>query len=271
MQNTNQKEYITPNKSVFNNQRFDSETYESSKKDCDLSQIDNFTNDKIQKKSIDFFPKKINIDELELDNSFDIHRKYTIETQLMIKDFVPQLRPIKTHIVPPKLSLNKRVFNDYLKYNKNNKILLHSKKYSISCPNSDEEDTDKYNSSKEVIFFENKNNEKIYKECKEFVLEDNKNINIYELRKNLQNMKNKKIPKIHSKNDISIKEKYCKDLNLDNSSDSDLYDFDEIDNYTLLELDKKDEKDNEINVKKSRTHSFTILEMLQKRVEKDEE
>lgn len=271
MQNTNQKEYITPNKSVFNNQRFDSETYESSKKDCDLSQIDNFTNDKIQKKSIDLFPKKINIDELELDNSFDIHRKYTIETQLMIKDFVPQLRPIKTHIVPPKLSLNKRVFNDYLKNNKNNKILLHSKKYSISCPNSDEEDTDKYNSSKEVIFFENKNNEKIYKECKEFVLEDNKNINIYELRKNLQNMKNKKIPKIHSKNDISIKEKYCKDLNLDNSSDSDLYDFDEIDNYTLLELDKKDEKDNEINVKKSRTHSFTILEMLQKRVEKDEE
>ena len=271
MQNTNQKEYITPNKSVFNNQRFDSETYESSKKDCDLSQIDNFTNDKIQKKSIDLFPKKINIDELELDNSFDIHRKYTIETQLMIKDFVPQLRPIKTHIVPPKLSLNKRVFNDYLKYNKNNKILLHSKKYSISCPNSDEEDTDKYNSSKEVIFFENKSNEKIYKECKEFVLEDNKNINIYELRKNLQNMKNKKIPKMYSKNDISIKEKYCKDLNLDNSSDSDLYDFDEIDNYTLLELDKKDEKDNEINVKKSRTHSFTILEMLQKRVEKDEE
>lgn len=270
MQNTNKKEYITPNKSIFNNQRFDSETYESSKKDYDSSQIDNFTNDKIQKKSIDIFPKKINIDELELDNSFGIHRKYTIETQLMIKDFVPQLRPIKTHIVPPKLSLNKRAFND-LKYNKNNKILLHSKKYSISCPNSDEEDSDKYNSSKEVIFFENKSNEKIYKECKEFVLEDNKDINIYELRKNLENIKNKKISKIYSKNDISIKGKYSKDLNLDISSDSDLYDFDEIDNYTLLDLDKKDEKDNEINIKKNRAHSFTILEMLQKKVEKNEE
>ena len=78
-------------------------------------------------------------------------------------------------------------------------------------------------------------------------------------------------PWIYSKNDISIKGKYSKDLNLDISSDSDLYDFDEIDNYTLLELDKKDEKDNEINIKKNRTHSFTILEMLQKKVEKNEE
>ena len=60
MQKPNQPTQITPNKSHLKNQCFDSETCESSVKDINTSKI-NTPNDKIPKKSIDIFPKKINI------------------------------------------------------------------------------------------------------------------------------------------------------------------------------------------------------------------
>ena len=286
MQKPNQPTQITPNKSHLKKQCFDSETCESSVKDITTSKI-NTPNDKIPKKSIDIFPKKINIGKI--DKNIEVYRKYTMEKQLIIKDFVPQLKPIKIHIIPPKLCLNKKGFKD-LKRNKNNKILLNSNKYFISCPNSEEEGDDgneeneykeinNFDSSNENINLNNENNKIISNS--QFLLEDNiNNIEIKEIRKNLQITKNQNIKKIYSKNNINVKDNYDKHFNLENSSESDLYDIDEIDNYSLLEYEKDDEKKNKNentndkeknNKKRNRIHSFTILEMLQQKCALDEE
>lgn len=260
MQRTNQKEQITPNKTQLNKQYFDSETNESSKKDINLSQ--NSTNEKQFKKSIEFFPKKMYIEELN--ESEEVQRKYTIESRLEIKDFVPKLKPIEIHLVPSKLRLNKKGIKDY-KRNRNNKILLNSKKYFISCPNSEDEDSENYSSSKEII--------------KELCINDEMNDSDINLtRRILQKTKNKNMPKIHSKNEVASKGKYENELNLNNSSDSDLYDIDEIDNYSLLEYDdkeeeKKEKKENEEknHINRNRANSFTILEILRKKSKLDNE
>ena len=52
---------------------------------------------------------------------------------------MPKVKPIEIHLVPSKLMLNKKGFKD-LKCNKDNKILLMSNNYFISCPNSEEEE-----------------------------------------------------------------------------------------------------------------------------------
>ena len=257
MQRTNQKEQITPNKSQLNKQYCDSETNESSKKDINLSQTS--TNEKQFKKSIEFFPKKIYIEDLN--ESEEVQRKYTIESKLEIKDFVPKLKPIEIHLVPSKLRLNKKGIKDY-KRNKNNKILLNSKKYFISCPNSEDEESENYSSSKEII--------------KELCIKDDLNDSDINLtRRNLQKTKNKNMPKVHSKNEVVSKGKYKNELNLDNSSDSDLYDIDEIDNYSLLEYDDKEEKKKEneekANKNRDRANSVTILEILRKKSQLDNE
>jgi len=257
MQRDNQ---ITPNKSQLNKQNFDSETNESSKKDINLSQTS--TNEKQYKKSIEFFPKKIYIEELN--ESEEVQRKYTIESRLEIKDFVPKLKPMEIHLVPSKLRLNKKGIKDYKR--NNNKILLNSKKYFISCPNSEDEDSENYSSSKEII--------------KEFCIQDDLNDSDINLtRKILQKTKNKNMPKVHSKNEVVSKGKYENELNLDNSSDSDLYDIDEIDNYSLLEYDdkeenKKEKKENEEksdNKNRNRANSISILELLRKKSKLDNE
>jgi hypothetical protein len=98
-------------------------------------------------------------------------------------------------------------------------------------------------------------------------------------RKILQKTKNKNMPKVHSKNEIVSKGKYENELNLDNSSDSDLYDIDEIDNYSLLEYDdkeenKKEKKENEEksdNKNRNRANSISILELLRKKSQLDNE
>ena len=260
MQRTSQKEQITPNKSQLNKQYFDSETNESSKKDINLSQTS--SNEKQFKKSIEFFPKKIYIEELN--ESEEVQRKYTIESKLEIKDFVPKLKPIEIHLIPSKLRLNKKGIKDY-KRNKNNKILLNSKKYFISCPNSEDEESENYSSSKEII--------------KELCIKDDLNDSDINLtRRNLQKTKNKNMPKVHSKNEVVSKGKYENELNLDNSSDSDLYDIDEIDNYCLLEYDgkeenKKEKKENEEenNNYRDRANSVSILEILRKKSKLDNE
>ena len=260
MQRTNQKEQITLNKNKLNKQYFDSETNESSKKDINLSQ--NSSNEKQFKKSIEFFPKKIYIEELN--ESEEVQRKYTIENKLEIKDFVPKLKPIEIHLIPSKLRLNKKGIKDF-KRNKNNKILLNSKKYFISCPNSEDEESENYSSSKEII--------------KELCIKDDLNDSDINLtRRNLQKTKNKNMPKVHSKNEVVSKGKYENELNLDNSSDSDLYDIDEIDNYCLLEYDgkeenKKEKKENEEenNNYRDRANSVSILEILRKKSKLDNE
>ena len=256
MKRTDQIEQITPNKSQLNKQFFDSETNESSKKDINLSQTS--TNEKQFKKSIEFFPKKIYIEELN--ESEEVQRKYTIENRLEIKDFVPKLKPIEIHLVPSKLRLNKKRNKDY-KRNKNN-----------SCPNSEDEDSENYSSSKEILPF-------IGKGEKEFCFNDEMNDSDINLtRRILQKTKNKNMPKVHSKNEVASKGKYENDLNLGNSSDSDLYDIDEIDNYSLLEYNdkeenKKEKKENEVknNKNRNRANSLSILEILRKKSKLDNE
>ena len=120
----------------------DSETYESSQK-CKTdysekkSSFDILT--KNFKKSLGFFSKnKLYMEDIDSNINTNLKRKYSLEEKLLLKkDFVPQLKPIEIHLVPSKLRLNKKGFKD-LKCNKDNKILLMSNNYFISCPNSEE-------------------------------------------------------------------------------------------------------------------------------------
>ena len=278
MEKTIKENKITPNKSQIKKQCFDSETYKSSQKDINTHQNNTQLNEKFPKKSIDFFPKKINIEKV--DNTLDVYRKYTMENQLIIKDFVPQLKPIKINIVPSKLCLNKKGFRD-LKRNKKNKILLDSNKYFISCPNleDEEDDDDNYNEDKDKNTFESSNDiislniNKSKNNNISNINESNQILDIKEIRKFLQKIKQQNIQKIYSKKVIN-KDNNEKSFNLGNSSESDLDDFDEIDDYSLLGYEKKEENKNEnMNNKdknkknRNRTYSVSILEMLQKKFE----
>jgi hypothetical protein len=264
MKESNKKEQISPNNQKKDKQRFDSETYGNSKKNVYLEQENDKMEDKIYKKSIDFFPKKMNIEEL--DEKEYKQRKYTLEKNVKIKNFVPQIKPIKIFMIPSKLRLNKKGFKD-LKRNQNNKILLKTKKYYISCPNLEEEESEKNNSSKELNnlcgkFSGNINNE---------MHNSNKNGNIEFIRKEFQNIKKKNIPKIKSKKNAIFKNKYEKDLNLGCSSDSDLYDIDELNNYSFTENkgEKSDEDfDLEEEKKKGRNrfYSWSILDVLKNNI-----
>ena len=102
----------------------DSETYENSLKyKTENSEKNNSSIEELNKnlqKSIGFFSKKIFIEKPEPDDKTTKNRKYSMEQHLIIKDFVPQLRPIEIHLVPSKLCLNKKGFRD-LKCNKDNK------------------------------------------------------------------------------------------------------------------------------------------------------
>ena len=72
------QDHITPNKTQFNKQHFDSETYESSQKDININTSEN-------KKSIDFFPTKINIDKI--DESPEVHREIHCRKKINNKRF----------------------------------------------------------------------------------------------------------------------------------------------------------------------------------------
>jgi len=95
----------------------DSETYENSLKYKADNSIDELNKD--FKKSIGFFSKKIYLEKPELKEKAASNRKYSMEPHLVIKDFVPQLKPIEIHLVPSKLCLNKKGFRD-LRCNKDN-------------------------------------------------------------------------------------------------------------------------------------------------------
>ena len=96
-------------------------------------------------------------------------------------------------------------------------------------------------------------------------------------RKKLEKEK-KSIPKVYSVNNPHLKNKYNKELNIGYYSDSD---FDESLNDSInendeikfeLNLDDKDNKNNndEINKKRERYNSWSILEILQKKNKLDE-
>ena len=243
-------------------QSFNSETNEGSKKDMNLDNPNNVPNERVYKKSIDLLPKKMIIDNLEVKP-----RRYTLENNLVIKDFVPQIKPIKIYMIPSKFLLNKKGFKD-LKRNQNNKILLNSKKYFISCPNLEDEESDK-----EIYKFYKKHSGSI---SKEIYFEDKKD-NINFTRKILQNIKKRGIPKIASKNNEVSKNKYKEELNLGYSSGDDLYDFDELNNYSLAanNEENKPKKNNngekEKNKGRERFNSWSILDVLQKKYKLDDE
>ena len=261
MKSKNEKESNNPiNISTKSKKKetFDSET-------CENSNSDNIKpKKKFYKRSVDFFPKKMEIDELDDDNT---KRRNTIAMCGNIKNFVPQIKPIKIDLVPSKLRLNKIGFKD-LKCNKNNKVLLYANKYFISCPNiQDEEDNDELDN---LRFYGN-----INVNSSSEINTDNKNEDINQTRKNLLKTKNKNIPKVGSVNNPHLKNKFNRELNIGCSSDSDLYDIDESINDSINENLEDNYKINfvendENNKKRDRYNSWTILDVLQKKNKLDE-
>ena len=262
----------------------DSETNESSQK-CKTeysdkkSSIDYLTIN--FKRSLGFFPKK-NLYMEDIDtNIYDKKRKYSMEEKLVIKkDFVPQLRPIEIHLVPSKLRLNKKGFKD-LKCNKDNKILLMSNNYFISCPNSEEEEEEE----SEIDFSPKKKSNKE---------------NIKSTRKILHKMKSGTLPKVLSRNLIEPSCNIFKEeMKIDYESEKDsfeskedenyinndnllLYDDDDFIQYKKEEKDdedkkeekddkkNKEEKDGKHNVRSNRINSCSILDVLKNRFSFDE-
>ena len=262
----------------------DSETNESSQK-CKTeysdkkSSIDYLTIN--FKRSLGFFPKK-NLYMEDIDtNIYDKKRKYSMEEKLVIKkDFVPQLRPIEIHLVPSKLRLNKKGFKD-LKCNKDNKILLMSNNYFISCPNSEEEEEEE----SEIDFSPKKKSNKE---------------NIKSTRKILHKMKSGTLPKVLSRNLIEPSCNIFKEeMKIDYESEKDsfeskedenyinndnllLYDDDDFIQYKKEEKDdedkkeekddkkNKEEKDEKHNVRSNRINSCSILDVLKNRFSFDE-
>ena len=228
----------------------ESETHENSTKEKSK-------NRKNKKFSVDFFPKKMEIEEIDDDIG---KRRNTISMCGKITNFVPQIKPIKIDIIPSKLRLNKMGFKD-LKCNKNNKVLLYANKYFISCPNiQDEEVNDEIDNMKAFdkinVNFSNEIN----------------NNNINQTRKKMLIMKNKNIPKVLSENNPHLKNKYNKELNIGYSSESDLYDIDESINDSINEdefkiniLDNNHNENDYNNKKRDRYNSWSILDILQKK------
>ena len=237
----------------------DSETYDSSLK----TKTDSSTIERLSlnlQKSIGFFQKKIYIEEPEDEETKNKTRKYSLDEELLIEDFVPKLRPIRIHLVPSKLCLNKKGFKD-LKCNKNNKILLESNNYYISCPNSEEESD-------------------IYLSPEKPTLKINQNIK--KTRNYLQRMKSCNIPKVFSKNNLNACKKYEKDINFfDNSSNNDSSNYGDNDNFDLYNNDyiswnnkneinqeKEDEKDEGVK-RSNRINSCSILDVLKSKLSFD--
>ena len=255
----------------------DSETYEHSSKynKADYSEKNNSSIEDLNKglkKSIGFFPKKIYIEKPEEEEKHLNNRKYSMEEHLIIKDFVPQLRPIEIHLVPSKLRLNKKGFRD-LKCNKDNKILLMSNNYFISCPNSEEESDICLSPAKTSPI--------------------DKNADIKKTRKILQKMKSGSLPKVLSRNLIESNCKLYKDdlkIEFDSEKENDylnldednlfLYDDNDFLNYNMTYFDgeNKKEKENENKkesegdhgVRNNRINSCSILDVLKNRLSVDE-
>ena len=264
----------------------DSETYESSQK-CKTdysekkSSFDILT--KNFKKSLGFFSKnKLYMEDIDSNINTNLKRKYSLEEKLLLKkDFVPQLKPIEIHLVPSKLRLNKKGFKD-LKCNKDNKILLMSNNYFISCPNSEEEEEEE----SDIDFSPQKKN---------------KNEDIKSTRKNLHKMKSGSLPKVLSRNLLETNLKLKEEMKFDYDSDKEdsidfkdnfnyvdndkyfLYDENDFTNYKINEKeeDKKegDKKEEDKNVNKgshssvrtNRINSCSILDVLRNRFSFDDE
>ena len=184
----------------------------------------------------------------EEENIYQIQRKYSIEPQLYIKDFVPHPKPLKFHLVPSRLRLNSKGFKD-LKCNKNNEFLLKTKNYYISCPNSEENS-----------------------DMSDFI----PNESLKDLRKKLHNIKTKNnIPKIKSKMICKSNKKQENEFGLnidmdiidDNINLNDIYSGEENDDEYELITNNVNLEDKENNKKitndKNKINSYSILQILQ--------
>ncbi len=241
----------------------DSETYDNSTKyKSDNSEKNNSISDELNKKfkkSIGFFPKKIFIEKPELDEKKVNNRKYSMEEHLIIKDFIPKLKPIEIHLVPSKLCLNKKGFKDL----KNNKLNLNNS--FISCPNSEEES--------DISLFPINNSPL------------NKIGNIKKTRNILKRLKSENIQKVMSRNVIesncNIFKEYLQ-FEFDSEKDSFviddnllLYDDNDFINYNEEEYNNEIDNKNNNNefqnsVKKDRINSCSILDVLKNRISFDE-
>ena len=251
--NTKEKTKLIPFHKQFLD---DSETYENSLKYKADNSMDEFNKD--FKKSIDFCSKKIYLEKPELEEKATSNRKYSMEQHLVIKDFVPQLKPIEIHLVPSKLCLNKKGFRDLRCYKDN---------YFISCPNSEEESEICSSSEKYSPM--------------------GKNADIKKTRKILQKMKSGSLPKVFSRNLIESNYKIYKDdmkfdsdFEKEDSFDLDdnvlLFDDNDIfnNNITSFDMDNHNNNDKKENddhgVKNSRINSCSILDVLKNRLSFDE-
>ena len=253
------------NSEAKSKQNIESETCENS--NSENTQIKKQKPKKHYKRSVDFFQKKMEIDEIDEDFS---KRRNTISIK---GNYVPQIKPIKIDVIPSKLRLNKLGFKD-LKCNKNNKVLLYANKYFISCPNIKDEEYNDENDYENLQYYDNDKNINLNL-SKDNCTQNNEDMT--QTRKKLEKEK-KSIPKVYSVNNPHLKNKYNKELNIGYYSDSD---FDESLNDSInendeikfeLNLDDKDNKNNkdEINKKRERYNSWSILEILQKKNKLDE-
>lgn len=196
------------------------------------------------KKSINFYSSK-NI--LESINQQIPKRKYTLEPSLCIRDFVPHPKPLEIHFVPSKLRLNTKGFKDF-KINQSNQILLDSNNYYISCPGSDNSD------SEDDQYFNLRNTN-----------------TMKDMRKNMTIQK-KSIPKVLSKQVVSKNNLSIEKDNILN--DSELYSGDEKegDDFVLSGVDdisglehksSENSKNQPKKIRETRLNSCSILQILE--------
>ena len=163
------------------------------------------------------------------------------------KNFVPKLKPKKIHLVPSKLRLDEKGFKDF-KMNKTNKTLILTHNYYNSYTNSEEEGSETYFSSQEII--------------------NRKKRHYIELfRKKLTNIKIKNLARIKPKSLVKSNKKiYIKNkLFADELSDDDNSLERKEGNFlpdVQNEFDQTQLKNNDNKVNYYRFNSCTILDIL---------
>ena len=207
--------------------------------------------DSFKSKTKDFNDLETSDNSLNKINNISEKNEIIEESEKNYKLYVPKIKPKKIQLVPSKLRLNKKGFKD-LKRNKNNKILILSNNYFISCPNSEEEGSD--------IDFS-------------FPVINNKN-KISNLRKIMKKTKKENLPRIKSKILAKIRnKKYEKDFEIDNEINNndldDLLDIKENDYCNNNEeLNCLEEEEN--NLRFERFNSCSILDVLKNKFSLDE-
>ena len=163
------------------------------------------------------------------------------------KNFVPKLKPKKIHLVPSKLRLDEKGFKDF-KMNKTNKTLILTHNYCNSRPNSEEEGSETYFSSQEIINRKKRHYIELFRK------------NLTKIKfKNLARIKPKSLvksnKKIYIKNKLFADELSDDDNSLERKEGNFLPDVQN-------EFDQTQLKNNDNKVNYYRFNSCTILDIL---------